>query len=454
MFGQITRRNVASMMLGTGLGFLLIAGILVAALRSVRLGIISLIPNILPAAMAFGVWAWLVGDVGFAVSVVSGLSIGIIVDDTVHFLAKYNLARRERGLSAPDAVRYAFRTVGSAILGTTFIVAIGFAMLGLSTFRVTSYMGLLTSLTVASALAVDFLLLPILLLAFDGGGTKERNLGSERSTSMPRLSRTVSATTAVLAVAVWLPPGLEAAQEPDALRGREIAEVADRRDLGWQDNASVMQMVLHNRNGDESIRELRRQVLEVNETGVGDRSLITFDAPRDVAGTSLLSHTKILDPDDQWLFLPALKRVKRISSANKSGPFVGSEFAYEDLVSQELNKYDYRFTAEEPCGDQTCYRVERTPRYENSGYTKQVVWWDTDEYRVQQIDFYDRKDARLKTLTSHGYQQYLSQFWRPDRMTMTNHQNGKSTDLVFTEWSFANGFDEGQFTPSRLRRAR
>lgn len=455
MFGQITRRNVASMILGTGLGFLLIAGILVVALRSTRLGILSLIPNILPAAMAFGIWAWLVGDVGFAVSVVAGLSIGIIVDDTVHFLSKYTLARREKSLSAPDAVRYAFRTVGTAILGTTFIVAIGFAMLGLSTFRVPSYMGLLTSLTVATALAVDFLLLPTLLIAFDRRKSEARDIdSSERSYSMPRLSRATSRAAVALALTMLLLPVPAAAQQTDVLRGRQIAEEADHRDLGWQDNASVMRMVLHNRNGDESVRALRRRALETGEPGFGDRSLITFDAPRDVAGTALLSHTKILDPDDQWLFLPALKRVKRISSANKSGPFVGSEFAYEDLASQELDKYDYRFVREEPCGDLTCYLVERVPRYENSGYTKQVVWWDTDEYRVQQIEFYDRKDSLLKTLTYHDYQQYLEQYWRPNRMAMVNHQNGKTTDLVFSEWSFANGFAEGDFTPSRLRRAR
>jgi predicted RND superfamily exporter protein len=106
-----------------------------------------------------------VGELGFAVSVVAGLSIGIIVDDTVHFLSKYHRARRE--MSAEDAVRYAFRNVGSAILGTTFIVSVGFAMLGLSTFRVTSYMGLLTSLTVVCALVTDFLLLPALLVALD-----------------------------------------------------------------------------------------------------------------------------------------------------------------------------------------------------------------------------------------------------------------------------------------------
>ena len=172
MFGQIARRNIASMVIGTGLGFLLIALILIAALRNVKLGLLSLIPNVLPAAMAFGVWAWLVGQVGFAVSIVAGLSIGIIVDDTVHFLSKYTHARQEMGLDASEAVRYAFRTVGTAILGTTFIVAVGFAMLGVSTFQVTSTMGLLTSLTIVCALVTDFLLLPALLIALDGREAK------------------------------------------------------------------------------------------------------------------------------------------------------------------------------------------------------------------------------------------------------------------------------------------
>ncbi len=261
------------------------------------------------------------------------------------------------------------------------------------------------------------------------------------------------AVYAATVVAALLASPAGAQESPEEL-GREIAMEADRQDQGWGDNASVMRMVLRNRNGDESSRELRRRVLEVNEAGAGDKSLLIFDSPRDVAGTSLLSHTKILDPDDQWLFLPALGRVKRISSANKSGPFVGSEFAYEDLVSQEVDKYDYRFLREESCGDQECFVVERFPLYENSGYTKQVVWWDKAEYRVQRIDYYDRKDSLLKTLTYHGYHQYLTEFWRPDLMRIENHQNGKSTDLVFSEWTFANGLSSGDLTPSRLRRAR
>jgi len=237
-------------------------------------------------------------------------------------------------------------------------------------------------------------------------------------------------------------------------RGRAVAEAADAADRGWGDNASTMRMVLRNQGGQESTRTLRRMALETTGEGLGDQSIIVFEAPKDIEGTALLSHTHILEPDDQWLYLPALRRVKRISSGNKSGPFVGSEFAYEDLVSQEVEKYEYRWLRTEACADLQCEVVERYPRYESSGYAKQVVWWDTVEHRVQRVDFYDRKDVLLKTLRWEGYQRYSDSFWRPDRMIMTNHQNGKSTELVFDGWEFQTGLAEDDFTPSRLRLAR
>ena len=167
MFANITRRNLNSMILGTLAGFSMISIIMMIALKSVRMGLISLIPNILPVMMAFGIWAILKGQVGFAVSVIASLSIGIIVDDTVHFLSKYHLARKELGLYKKQAIEYAFKTVGAALLGSSIIISAGFAMLGFSTFRVTSYMGLLTSLAIICALIMDFLLLPAILLALD-----------------------------------------------------------------------------------------------------------------------------------------------------------------------------------------------------------------------------------------------------------------------------------------------
>ena len=133
-------------------------------------------------------------------------------------------------------------------------------------------------------------------------------------------------------------------------------------------------MILRNRRGDESTREMRTQVLEVE--GDGDRTVIVFNQPRDVKGTAFLSHMHKEGSDDQWLYLPALKRVKRIASNNKAGPFMGSEFAYEDISSQEVEKYTYLYLRDEVLDGQATFVVERDPVDSRSGYSRQVVWYD------------------------------------------------------------------------------
>ncbi len=168
MFSHIGMRNIISMLSGTGIALVLISLILVVALRSVKFGAVSLIPNIAPALMAFGVWSILVGEVGLAVSVVVAMTLGIVVDDTIHFLSKYLRARRERGMNAEDAIRYAFNTVGVALTVTTVVLVAGFMVIAQSNFQVNSQMGLLTAITIAIALIVDFLFLPALLLLVDG----------------------------------------------------------------------------------------------------------------------------------------------------------------------------------------------------------------------------------------------------------------------------------------------
>lgn len=248
-------------------------------------------------------------------------------------------------------------------------------------------------------------------------------------------------------------PSPALAETPEE-KGLTIAQEIDRRDIGFGDSQTTLSMILTNSHGQTSTRKLRLATLENLKKNEGDKSLTVFDHPRDINGTAFLSFTKILDPDDQWLYLPALKRVKRISSSNKSGPFVGSEFAYEDLVSFEVGKYTYKWVADEQCGEQTCYVVERYPLYENSGYTRQVTWVDQQEYRVHKVEFYDRKEALLKTLVQSKYEQYLDQYWRPLQMEMKNHQTGKETILTFEPYEFRVGLNEGAFTPNRLKKIR
>jgi predicted RND superfamily exporter protein len=168
MFAYIAERNIHSMVRGTITALLLISVVLTLSLRSVRLGLISVVPNVIPIGMAFGLWALVFGEVGFAVSIVAGVSIGIIVDDTIHFLSKYLRARRVHGMNPPDAVRYAFSTVGHALWVTSLILVVGFSTLSMSAFWPNATLGLLTALAIAAALLADFLFLPPLLMALDG----------------------------------------------------------------------------------------------------------------------------------------------------------------------------------------------------------------------------------------------------------------------------------------------
>jgi outer membrane lipoprotein-sorting protein len=237
-----------------------------------------------------------------------------------------------------------------------------------------------------------------------------------------------------------------------AEQGLQIAQEADQRDSGFHDSTASLQMILRNSQGDESTRLIRVRTLEQQDDG--DKSLTTFDEPADVKGTNFLSFTHKTGPDDQWLYLPALKRVKRISSRNKSGPFMGSEFAYEDISSQEVDKYTYKYLRDENYNGLDCFVVERYPVDEYSGYTRQVVWIDKQEYRPQKIVFYDRKNSLLKTLTYSGYQQYLDKFWRADEMLMDNHQTGKSTRLIWSDYRFKTGLDDRDFDRNSLARTR
>ena len=167
MFANIGKRNIKRMLVGATLALIMISMILVFAFRSLKIGFISLIPNLVPAAMGFGLWGLLDGQVGLALSVVSGMTLGIVVDDTVHFLSKYLRARREKGLSSPDAVVYAFTTVGRALVITSVVLVVGFLILSQSSFKINSDMGLLTAIVISFALAADFFLLPTLLMKFE-----------------------------------------------------------------------------------------------------------------------------------------------------------------------------------------------------------------------------------------------------------------------------------------------
>lgn len=241
--------------------------------------------------------------------------------------------------------------------------------------------------------------------------------------------------------------GFIVAQTPEE-KGLEIAKAAENADVGFNSSSVNIKMTLKNKNGQTSERLLTTKTFELTEDG--DKSLIVFNSPRDVKGTSTLTFTHKKGSDDQWLFLPSIKRVKRISSNNKSGPFVGSEFAYEDLSSQEVEKYAYKFVEEKG----NLLLVEQDPVDPKSGYTRRLVTYNKDRgYRIEKVEFYDRKNALLKTLIYSDYTVYKGKFWRAGIFNMVNHQTNKETKLEFSDYNFEINLTEDDFSQVALRRA-
>lgn len=250
----------------------------------------------------------------------------------------------------------------------------------------------------------------------------------------------------LFAASLSLGLSLTAHAELDATqRGLQIAQEVKKRESGFQSARVDIEMVLVDRQGQSSTRRLRNSIIE----GRGDKNRLVFDAPPDVRGTVFLSFTNVDRADEQWLYLPALKRTKRIASDNKAGSFMGSEFAFEDIASQEVEKFTYKYLGDDAVG-RASFKLERIPRDEGSGYTRQIMWVDAERHVPLKIEYFDRRNELQKTLVYTDYQLYDAQFWKPANMTMSNHQNGKSTVLKFSSYRFRAGVTAQELDPQRI----
>jgi hypothetical protein len=239
-------------------------------------------------------------------------------------------------------------------------------------------------------------------------------------------------------------------------KGLRIAQETRDQGEGFGSVEAVGEMVLRDARGRSSSRAFVSQTLD--GTGdVEDKGLIVFREPRDIEGTALLTHSNTERDDDQWIFLPAFNRVRRISASGQSNSFVGSEFSFEDMRSPTVEKYSYRWLRDEPCPGApglTCWVNERFPNDRESGYSRIVSWIDQDEYRIWKADYYNRRGEFLKTLTVSEFRLYKNRFWRAHILRMENHQNSKSTDLVWNTYDFEVRLNERDFTTRALERSR
>lgn len=234
-------------------------------------------------------------------------------------------------------------------------------------------------------------------------------------------------------------------------KGLDISVRLKDSDSGWVDSTSNMQMLLKFSNGRSAKRDMKVKNLEVESDG--DKSLMTFVSPKDVSGTSFLTYSHVSKEDDQWMYLPSFKRIKRISSKNKSGSFMGSEFSYEDLSSFEVSKYDFLYIGEETYQKEKCYIVESYPKNKFSGYSKLVSWINIEKMRTEKVEYYDKDGALLKILSVKKFSKLNEKFWRPVVSIMENKQSGNVTEMYWTNIKLKTGLVQSDFSKNALKRS-
>lgn len=461
IFSQLGDRNAKSMVQGDFVSLALISLCMIVVLRSFRLGMLSVLPNVIPIVVGYGLWRIFVGQMNIVASVAGSISLGIIVDDTIHFLTRYK-AMKAKGLDAETAMTRTLTHVGPAMLGTSVILVLGFGVLTLSSFQMTSYLGWLSVIIVAVAPLTDLVLAPALVLLFHSEPrvtTTRHPLRGWRAegTSIMKTATSFILGLFTLAVTVTAATDANARTAEEILatgsadaKGQAIAAELAARNAGYKDLGGDVEMTLRDAGGGEAKRRFSLKVLEKPVPAGGDYSLIVFDAPADVKGTAVLSHAKVGDDDEQWLYLPSAHRTRRISSSNRTGAFAGSEFSFEDLTGNDGRKYDWRLSTTEKCGELTCFVVDATPKDATSAYSKRVLRIDTEQFRVQSIEFFDRKNTKLKTLSYEKYARLSERFWRAQSWTMKNHQSGKSTVITFSSMKLGNGFSVNDFATGKL----
>ena len=216
-----------------------------------------------------------------------------------------------------------------------------------------------------------------------------------------------------------------------AVYGLEIASFADRRDQGWIDEVMQGSMTLFDSDGDSVRRSFSRMAYE--RADEGDKLIIEFLSPAEIKGVAALTHENPGGADDNWLYLPANKRVRRISGANNTASFQGTEFTYEDLANLDPREFDWRFYEETILerGDEQVpvFKLEARPTYEDTGYSRLVVYYDSEHFRQERIEYYDLAGRHLKTRESSQWKHRHERFWRASSLEMLNHQTGKRTTL-------------------------
>ena len=234
--------------------------------------------------------------------------------------------------------------------------------------------------------------------------------------------------------------------------GADIVRKAESNATGFSDMVNRVSMTLIDADGGVSEREMLIKIIALDDGE--SKTLTVFTKPVREKGIALLTHSHRSTADDQWLYLPASKRVKKVASNSVGSSFRGSEFTYEDIASQHRDHYRFDFVNTEPCGDKTCYVIDRFPEFDDSSYTKTRLYIDTEYYLVQKGEFYDLKKSLFKTMLANNYSKHKNGVWKPESIVMENHNTQEKTEIRSLELQFDVGLSEREFSKLSLRKIR
>lgn len=233
--------------------------------------------------------------------------------------------------------------------------------------------------------------------------------------------------------------------------GRALIQQQYDLSRGYLDEKTMGKMVIVSKSGSETVREFSYLIKE-QQGNVGSKGLIKIESPADLKGVGLLSHENPNGEDDQWLYLPALKKTKRIAGAGKKGRFIGSDFSYEDLSPKDIEDFTYQFLREEPCDDGLCDVVQATSKDPKSSYSKTISWVRQDNHQTIKMQLFDEKGAHVKTMLFQKLTQFKDKFWRPYLVTMKNIEKNRETRLEFSAIELQTGLGDAAFSKSALER--
>ncbi len=436
MWAAMADRNVRRLFQSALSALLLIAVITGLVYRHPAWAIIMFGVNILPLALALGLWGLFSPQAGLVVAVMMPVMVGLVVDDTIHILARFVRLRRRDGWSREAAARGAVEEVDLALIISSGVLIGGCAVLLLSPFTVTTVVGRMAMLVTALALLIDLWLLPVWLARYAPR--------AERSSGLAK-------TGALLAVALllgggttWATPVVDPVE-----RGRELDAGLRHSLQGFNTLSAALIMHLEGARGAAGRREMQSWTRE--QAGGRLETLCVVWAPPDVRGTALLSHIDAGTGDQQWLYLPTARRVRRLAGGHRVGSFMGSEFTYEDIAGGLLPGTEPVWAGEEYVDGYRCDVLRYTiPGEAESGYARQDVWVDHAAGYIRRIDYHDRRDQLVKTLTLRGHERFNEQFWHATEMIMEHHRTRNRTRLLWSDIVFGAALDPEIFDPRHL----